>query len=265
MSVSRPFSSQQNHPLQRVLRPREQVERQLREAIYAGRFAPGQKLPSEADLGKLFAVSRPTVREALRSIAAAGLIRTVPGAQGGSFVSSLDHESLGNALRESMGALLGLRALTLDELTQMRVLLEVPSAQLAAGLRSDEQVQAMKDIVEAQHNRSLTVEQIAELDRSFHGTIADASGNRALAAFVTSLHRVTNPVRLLAMSDEVKHDTVVQHHKILSAIERRDADAAGAEMASHLKYLERVSTYPDAEVTGIEAVPVGASDVVAAD
>ena len=92
MSVSRPFSSQQNHPLQRVLRPREQVERQLREAIYAGRFAPGQKLPSEADLGKLFAVSRPTVREALRSIAAAGLIRTVPGAQGGSFVSSLDHE-----------------------------------------------------------------------------------------------------------------------------------------------------------------------------
>jgi GntR family transcriptional repressor for pyruvate dehydrogenase complex len=269
MSVPSPFGEKQDLGIgiQRVLRPREQVEHQLREAIYGARFTPGQKLPSEAELAKLFAVSRPTVREALRSLSAAGLIRTVPGARGGSFVSSLDHESLGDALRESMRALLGLRALTLGELTQTRELLEVPSAQLAAELRSDEQIQAMKDIVEAQHDRGLSAERIAELDRSFHGTVADASGNRVLAAFVTSLHRVTNPVNLLVMSDEVKHDTVVQHHRILAAIERRDSEAAGAAMETHLRYLERVSTFPDAEATGdevLDAVALNAAPDAAA-
>jgi DNA-binding FadR family transcriptional regulator len=231
------MSSDARFPAERVLRPREQVERQIRAAIYAGHFAPGERLPKESELAAIFSVSRPTVREALRSLAVGGLIYTVPGAKGGSFVTSIDHESLGEVVQESMGALLGLRALTLGELTQVRLLLEVPSARLAAELRSDEQVTILKTIVETQHDPSLSDHRIAQLDYSFHGTIADASGNRVLAAFITALHRVTHPVAFLSITDEVKRKTVVQHHKIVDAIERRDTEDAAEQMRAHLEFV----------------------------
>src|ERR1700761_5322280 len=83
---------------QPVLRPREQVEHQIREAIYAGTFRQGERLPSEAELAKTLSVSRPTVREALRSLVAAGLVSKSTGASGGTFVQTLSHESLGTAL-----------------------------------------------------------------------------------------------------------------------------------------------------------------------
>src|SRR5262245_61064602 len=86
----------------RILRTREQVELQLREAIFSGTFRRGDKLPSETELSEQFVVSRTTVREALRALAAEGLIRKVPGAGGGSFVETVDDESLGSWLSESM-------------------------------------------------------------------------------------------------------------------------------------------------------------------
>jgi DNA-binding transcriptional MocR family regulator len=74
----------------RVRRPREQVEEQIREAILSGAFRQGDKLPSETQLAEQFSVSRTTVREALRALAAAGLISKVPGVAGGSFVQSVE-------------------------------------------------------------------------------------------------------------------------------------------------------------------------------
>jgi DNA-binding FadR family transcriptional regulator len=220
----------------------------LLEGIYSGHFAPGEKLPKESELSTIFGVSRPTVREALRSLTVRGLIYTVPGAKGGSFVTSIDHESLGDVVQESMHALLGVRALTLNELTQVRFLLEVPSARLAAELRSEEQLDALRAIVETQHDPSLSDERIAELDRGFHGAIADASRNRVLAAFVTALHRVTNPVSLLAMTQQVKEATVRQHRKIVQAIGRRDGEQAGDQMQAHLEFVSRHSTRGEHDV-----------------
>jgi DNA-binding transcriptional MocR family regulator len=69
---------------QQVTRPRAQVEAQIKEAIFLGQFAPGDKLPAETELAEQFGVSRPTIREALASLASAGLIRKVPGVAGGS-------------------------------------------------------------------------------------------------------------------------------------------------------------------------------------
>jgi GntR family transcriptional repressor for pyruvate dehydrogenase complex len=66
-----------------VVRPRTQVERQIREAILLGTFSHGAKLPAETELAQRFGVSRPTVREALRSLVDAGLIRKIPGVAGG--------------------------------------------------------------------------------------------------------------------------------------------------------------------------------------
>ena len=120
-----------------VLRPREQVETQLREAIFQGVFEQGGKLPSETELASRFSVSRATVREALRSLASTGLISKVPGAAGGSFVNSFDHESFSVSLVQSMDNILRLGSIDYQEVAQVRELLEVPSASLAAVHRGE--------------------------------------------------------------------------------------------------------------------------------
>ena len=98
-----------------ILRPRAQVEHQIREAILQGEFSQGDKLPPETELAQQFGVSRPTVREALGSLVAAGLIRKIPGVAGGSFVNSVTPGSLSRMLSESMDTIVRLGSLDVDE------------------------------------------------------------------------------------------------------------------------------------------------------
>src|SRR5437764_15085885 len=87
--------SQDGPPVKRVRKAYEQVYDQLRELIMRGELVRGQRLPGEAELAREFGVSRGTVREALRLLAAQDLIRTAKGAGGGSFVTlpTADHVS----------------------------------------------------------------------------------------------------------------------------------------------------------------------------
>src|SRR3954471_9596769 len=131
MSVSKFVAKQ-------VTRPRAQVEQQLREAILAGHFSPGDKLPPETQLAEQLGVSRPTVREALGSLVTSGLIRKIPGVTGGSFVNTVTPDSLSQMLSESMDTIVRIGALSIDEITEVRRVLEIPAAQWAARNRSDE-------------------------------------------------------------------------------------------------------------------------------
>jgi GntR family transcriptional repressor for pyruvate dehydrogenase complex len=82
-------------PLRRVRKSYEQVADQLRDLIVRGQLRQGGRLPPEATLARELGVSRATVREALRLLAAQGLIRTAKGSGGGSFVTlpTVDHIS----------------------------------------------------------------------------------------------------------------------------------------------------------------------------
>ncbi len=222
---------------QKVLRPREQVEQRVRAMILDGELQTEERLPSEAELARQFNVSRTTIREALRSLSAQNLIHKVPGAGGGSFVRTVDHRSLGALLQESLSNLLQLGTLGWNEVAMVRQYLEVPSARLAAVHHTDKQLRALEAIVERQ--KSLTVEdpEVPDLDAQFHAAIADASGNRVLAAFVHALHRETEPVHYLDLNPEVGRDTVRQHWHIVKALAARDPDAAEVAVITHLTYL----------------------------
>jgi GntR family transcriptional repressor for pyruvate dehydrogenase complex len=220
-----------------AIRPRQHVENQIRQAILSGEFGQGDKLPSEHDLAEAFGVSRPTVREALQSLAAAGLIDKVPGVSGGSFVRSVNHHALGRTMRESMANILQLGTIDIQEVHAMRRLLEVPAARLAALHREDKHLDAMTDVVEHQRTTTLDDPEIPELDQRFHTAIAEASGNRLLSAFISSLHVVSQPARFLALTPEVGRCTVRQHMAIQRAIQRQDERAAQDAMVEHLDYV----------------------------
>jgi DNA-binding FadR family transcriptional regulator len=222
---------------QPVLRPREQIERQVREAILSGSIRGGDRLPSEAELSRQFGVSRTTVREALRSLTAQNLIRKVPGAGGGSFVQSVTPNSLHTSLLTSMNNLLALGTISHAEVSQVRLQLEVPAARLAAQHRTEEQLEEMAKIIEQQSQISVDDPQVPELDARFHGIIAEASGNQVLAAFVQALHGATEPVHFLRLSPDMSPEAVRQHVAIHKAIKNRDPKLAVEKVAEHLEYL----------------------------
>jgi GntR family transcriptional regulator, transcriptional repressor for pyruvate dehydrogenase complex len=234
---------------QPVARAREQVETQIREAILSGTFKRGEKLPSEAELAENFAVSRTTVREALRSLAAAGLIFKVPGASGGSFVQVIDYRSLGGVLGDSIVNTLRLGTVEYDEVAQVRRLLEVPSAKLAATNRAQEDIETLRSIVDRQKEITFDHPDVPQLDINFHSAIGDASGNRVLASFVTALHHATRPVLAKHLDAKAGRGTVRQHAAIVKAISEGDPEAAAVAMEEHLDYLQKLRDARDEPTT----------------
>lgn len=220
-----------------VVRPRQQVEDRIRQAILEGELKTGERLPSESELARQFAVSRTTVREALRALSTQNLIEKVPGAGGGSFVRAVDHQSLGDVLSESMHNLLSLGSIEPVEVNSVREYLEVPAVRLASLHREPSDLEELRQIVEQQKSISVNNPSVPRLDVDFHSAVARASRNRVLASFVHALHEQVMPVRFLDLSEEVGIRSVQQHLRIVRAIESQDADEAEAAMTEHLTYL----------------------------
>src|SRR5438067_3864781 len=109
----------------------EAIVRRIKEQITEGRIEAGHKLPAEREMARRFKTSRVSVREAYRSLEEVGLLRIRRGADGGAFVVKVDHEPV---LR-SLSLVLGLGKTPHKQLTEARMLVEPPIAQLA-GLRA---------------------------------------------------------------------------------------------------------------------------------
>ncbi len=222
---------------QKVLRPRQQVEDQLRKAVFDGQLRTGDRLPPETELARQFSVSRPTIREALSALESQGLIRKVPGAGGGSFVQTVDHTALGQVVQESMHNLLRLGSISIDEVSIMRQHLEIPSVTAAAQNRTENDLAELRQMLAEQKRRAVDDPIVAELDAQFHIGIARMSGNRILAAFVYALHRESEPVSYLDLSPDLGRETFAQHQQIVQAIADQDPAAAEVAITEHLSYL----------------------------
>jgi GntR family transcriptional repressor for pyruvate dehydrogenase complex len=187
------------------------------------------------------------VREALRALASEGLIRKVPGAGGGSFVETVDNESLGAWLSESMNNVLRLGSITQEEVAQTRRMLELPAVSAAALERSEEDLEVLSGVIEREKQVTVEDPSVSDLDVAFHAAVAKASNNRVLGAFVSALHRVTQPVSRLVLSPEDGRKTVRQHVAILEAITERDPERARAQMEQHLDYVESLVRTPNGD------------------
>ena len=242
VSVTKAQGDRPSFKAKAVLRPRAQVEQQIKEAILSGQFAHGDKLPAETQLAEQFGVSRPTVREALGSLVTEGLIRKVPGVAGGSFVNSVTTDSLSRTLGDSVDTILRLGALDIEEITVVRRVLEVPAARMAADHRTLEHIERMQAVVEKQRTTTMDDPDIPLYDLEFHATVGEASGNRLLGAFVRALHSATAPVRYLEVTKAVARNGTKQHIAIAAAIEAGNAEGAAQAMEAHLDYVLKYST-----------------------
>jgi DNA-binding FadR family transcriptional regulator len=228
---------------QRSLQPRrvkkayEQVVDQLLVMFADGTISVGERLPSEASLGRDFGVSRATIREALRVLTTQNLIRTVKGPSGGSYVTLPTIDHISSFVHSNISLLTTARDLSLDEFLEARSIFEGAAAAFAATRRTDADIQRLRDAAPGDLVLSPTRERLS-FDKSFHSLVVEISRNGLLAI-------ATQPIFMLLEThvsrldwDRSFYETVAdQHLSIIEAIAEGDAPAAEAEMRAHLDFL----------------------------
>lgn len=223
--------------LERVRPAYEQVAEQLRQQILDGRLRVGDRLPSEAELLSLFGVSRSTLREALRALAARDLVHTTRGVSGGTFVSSVDASAVSSYLETSLGLMSGTDALSVREIVEARELIEVPSAQLAAERATAEQVEALRTAAQRDSSRDMEDRRFQE-HRTFHSLIVEASGNRLLGIMAEPNFRVLRTqFRRTAMPDSWWRELDADHVVIAGHVAAGRGEEAAEAMRRHVHKL----------------------------
>jgi GntR family transcriptional regulator, transcriptional repressor for pyruvate dehydrogenase complex len=226
---------------QPVRRPVDQVRVSLVEAIATGRLRPGDRLPSEHEQARGFQVSRATVREALRSLTELGLITTIQGRGGGSFVNRLDSAPVERNLSEAMGLLLHVDAINVAELLEARRALEGTCARLAAARRDRRHLTAITEILDRARDDALSTDAWLDLDIRFHRAVARSAENRVLFIPLAALHAIVQP----RLNDTImplldRSEINAEHRAIYEAIRGRDVKGAAGAVDAHLDHLERL-------------------------
>ena len=216
----------------------DHVSHLLQQAIASRALEPGDRVGTEADLARELNVSRPAVREAVRLLVRANLLRAARGPGGGVFVARSPDRGLAQTVSDAIAGMLATEATSVAELSEVRLLLEVPLAGLAAEHATPaaiaELVRAVEDAARDPDDDLVQ----RETDIRFHRAIAEAAGNRVAGALTAWSSAVLQP-RLKdliapAIVEAVARD---QHREIIAAIEQRKPVLAERAMRVHLRYL----------------------------
>lgn len=226
-------------PLRAIKRTQrnEEVRLQIEQAIRRGDFVPGERLPSERELVQTFGVSRVSVREAIRSLEALGLVRVHQGR--GAFVTDR-RSGLGEPMarwldvhRDEVLELLAVRG-ALDEQAAVAAVEHADAAALAAVREAEA---AFAKAVE----RQASMEELVPLDIDLHVGIAEAGGNRLLYDLLSDLHHYLAESRYLAFAPEGRPEQSAREHaEIVDGLEARDAATARAATARHIASVREV-------------------------
>lgn len=215
----------------------ELVAAQLRDAIISGELPPGSRLPTETELCESFGVSRATIREALGSLVGQGLIEKTRGLNGGSFVLRPSVGRASESLHLSLQRLGSDDGMTVDEVVESRLVLEVPAARLAARRHTEQDLAELR----ACEHRPRRSRAASSGDRRYHRAVAVASGNRLLQLAIepinlvlgTQLDSTRYPKGFLAEID-------AHHQDITDAIAAGDEARSAELMREHLEAMAQV-------------------------
>nr|MBL8412508.1 FadR family transcriptional regulator [Dechloromonas sp.] len=200
----------------------------LQRRILDGHYAAGAALPGQRELAESLGISRASLREAISTLEALGMLRSAPGK--GVFVTAGSHVKAADLPA-------GPSAMPPDAIFQMRFVIEPANAALAARQRSDDSLNALRECM-ADMQRALGASDLvtaAECDLRFHLGLAELSGNPALAAMTQHFQaQLAYSLRLpFADRSHIWHPAD-EHNVILAAVAAGNAAAARKAMQQHL-------------------------------
>lgn len=223
------------------------VAEALRARILSGELTPGTRLPSDTELRAEFGVGQSTIREAIRTLASENLVLTTRGVTGGTFVATPDIGQISAHLEAGVTLLAAAQGVTVDQLMEVRQLMEVPAAGVAAYRHTDEHLEALRatmfDLSEG------VGPEIYAKNQEFHKVLLRAADNPLLDLATAPVFRVIGsrfsrdaaPKDFWKCVDE-------DHRAILDAVEKRDSMTAMTLMRRHLDHLGDV--YEEMDLLG---------------
>jgi GntR family transcriptional repressor for pyruvate dehydrogenase complex len=209
----------------------DQVARNLMAFIQSQALKPGSFLPPETQLAADLGVSRPIIREALKSLEGKGIIEIMSGK--GAVIKPLDGELLELYFQRAIQ----IESEALIDLLELRKGIEVQSAVLAAQRCTDDEIAGLARTVAEMRRNLHDPEAYVQLDIAFHNQIAAMTRNTMISALVLALRAAINSTinesTMRKQTDEQLDRVQVGHEAILASLEHRDAEKSGRAMTEH--------------------------------
>ena len=202
-----------------------------------GRLRPGDHLPAERALAAELAVSRSSVREALRVLEAMGLVRTPTGSgpNSGAIIVVRPVGGMQALMRLQVAA----SGFPVADVVRTRLVLESAVAADLAERHGEHDLADARQLLDAMDDPTLTPREFLALDAQFHFALADASGNTVVAATMAGL-RSSIEDYVVAGADRIPDWAAMaarlrgEHRGVLAAIAGGDASAARARIHDHI-------------------------------
>jgi DNA-binding FadR family transcriptional regulator len=209
----------------------ERVIDYLRDYVASEQLRPGAKLPSETTISTTLGVSRPVVREAMRALAATGLVEMAVGKR--ATIVSVDGEMISRVIRNAV--LIG--QAEARDILEMRRGIEIAMVALAAQRRNDQDVIELRAIISEMADHLGNAERYSSLDLELHMTLARATANPLYPLLIEAFRQLIEASMLAGIerwsaTPELKRVQDL-HEDIVREVVAGDPAAAAAAMAQH--------------------------------
>jgi len=217
-----------------------QIAEKICDAILEGRLQVHERLPTEEELAVRFSVSRPTIREALKRLAAQNLIRSRRGPTGGTFVNRPTRDEARLAVANAASLLVLMGEFSLPDIAEARLEIELVCCRFAAARRTSAQLAAMAAELSLQREPALPDTDFCASDVRFHRLLVEAAGNPALEYAAAGVMDSLQPaINLVVFRFRERRRVVSQHQRLHAALVDKDAESACEALKDYMSALKR--------------------------
>ncbi|GAL62921.1 FadR/GntR family transcriptional regulator [Algibacter lectus] len=205
----------------------------IRDLINYKNLEPGDKLPAERTLSEKFEVTRSNVRDAIQKLEFYGLLKSIP--QSGTFVANIGVIAMNGMIDD----ILRLESSDFKSLVETRILLELKTVRLASLRRTEEDLENIKEALDAYKEKALSGEDAVQEDLLFHLAIAKASGNSTINMFMLTItpQIIIDFGKYHVCNIDQAVVGIQEHNDIYDAIKKQDPVLAKQKMKDHFKIL----------------------------
>ncbi|WP_370400584.1 FadR/GntR family transcriptional regulator [Sulfitobacter sp. JB4-11] len=232
MEFAEPFSFDADQKIRKE-GAAEKVVHRILDLVKSGNLKAGDKLPAERKMIEIFGLSRPTLREALRSLSILGVIEMRHG--GGAFVTDLDARSLLGPL----DFFVSLSAENAQEVFACRRIVEVEVAKLCVEKATEANIEELDAMVAAQEKIASDPIAFRILDLEFHEKLFEIAGNSVMERLALGFYNMGLEARRAATAKpSVTKRSVKEHQAIVAGIRARSTEETSRAIGAHLDHIE---------------------------
>ena len=238
-------------PTRRAHSNHAEVARSIGIDIIAGRYGEGMRLPGDAELIATFGVSRPVLRESVKTLVAKGLLSTK--ARVGTVVRERGAWNMFDADVLAWHLDAGIDKRFLNDLAEIRLAVEPRAAALAAARRSDEDILELRRSMDRMRGEASDAIGFADADLALHVAVAKASGNLFMRSIGHVIEAALRASFILSapVETEDRETVLLWHQRIVDAIADGDAETAMAAMVEVIHNgLQRHERSPNVQAAG---------------